>query len=84
MSMKKKGIVIGIALFMVLYCAAYLVLRSQHVIMHFSNADDPDPEKRSPWHFVGATSDESISHTVVNIVFFPAILAEQIFRNIKG
>jgi hypothetical protein len=75
---------IGVAVFAALYCAAYIILRSQHVIMHFSNADHWHPEKRSPGHFVDTKSDNVVSDRIIKVVFFPAMLAEQTARNIAG
>ena len=82
--MKRKGIVIGLVAFAVLYCGVYVALRSEHVIMHFSNADHWHPEKRSPGHFVDTRSDKTISDKIVKVIFFPAMLAERTFRNIMN
>lgn len=81
MMMMKKRITIGIAIFTVIYCTAYVTLRSKHVIMHFSNADHWHPEKRSSGHFVDTRSDKALSDRAVKIVFCPAMLAEQLVRN---
>jgi len=82
--MMKKRIMIGVAVFAVLYCSAYVVLRAQHVIMHFSNADHWHPEKRSPGHFVDTRTDKAVSDRIIKVIFFPAMLAEQTVRNSAG
>jgi hypothetical protein len=80
----KKRIITGLAVFAVLYCAAYITLRSQHVIMHFSNAKHWYPEKRSPDHFVDTSSEKTVYNRVIKVIFFPAMLAEQTARDIAG
>ena len=80
--MMKKRILNGVAVFAVLYCTAYVALRSQRIIMHFSNADHWRPEKQSPGHFVDIRSDKNLSDPIIKIAFFPAMRAEQMVRNI--
>ncbi len=81
---KRKGIIIALATFAVFYCTAYVSLRSQHVIMHFSNADHWHIEKQSPGHFVDTRSDKTVPDRIVKVIFRPAMLVEQTARNIAG
>ena len=82
--MNKMKVAISIAIFATAYCVAYLALRSTHFITHYSNADHWHPETRSPGHFVDTRSGMRLFDRVLKIVFCPAMLAEQVARNILG
>lgn len=79
--MRRKGILIALVVIAMLYCGAYVALRSQHVIMHVSNADHWDPEKRTPGHFVHNRTDKAATGRILKTLYCPAMLAEQAFRN---
>ncbi|GEM_PF-5933638 len=69
--------------FLLFYASVYIVLRSQHVIVNYSNVDIWPSWKGGTRHSISMRSRDTPIEKGLEVMFFPAMFAEQTLRNLS-
>jgi hypothetical protein len=85
--MKKRffaAVFFSITALFVTYIGMYFIMRKNHTIRCYSNAQHPHPEKRSPGYYVRFKYDsvDGSNKDFIDVAFYPIMRFEETFREI--